>query len=589
MVKRVGISTVRKAAPAERTSHLAPQTDTAERGVDRLLHLQQAIGNRATQSLLASGLLQPKRSIGPVNELPAPVSQLQRMCAECEEEEEEKSETLQRKPRSSGLSPIQAKLTVSEPGDKYEQEADRVALKVMRSPRTGDGSTESPTRVSSNSSSKRGNLDSNTKSFMESRFSTNFDQVRVHTGRRAAKAAVALDARAFTIGPDIYFGSGEYRPHDSSGRLLLAHELTHVVQQGYSNPMVQRQETGTSNDVTNQTSAIPTGDNIAPVVEEADRGTRKAIEVLEEALKAADGALAEKAFDEEKLARIQVQADKLRPMLEAYRKVDRGEPPDPGLTLDFDPERDQIDEGDADVLATGDFEDSGPAGAAPPQAFASRQAHGLVSLRVGGVDVQRAVCGGLCIAGAIALGALLLSGCSKKKAKGCTASATGISLGKSSSLNDGTKYGLTTPIIVRGTDLADVLDSELVGTSIDHTGSMATRPSATGSTSGFMAANSIPPDRHTSSIADHLSYFDTKGGDGSYSNLQMDLFKIPKCGIKTAQDMPNSGYRIKRNVKKEGTKVVGIITKTAEAVAIGSHKSTAGLTAKRETKVTLRP
>lgn len=170
----------------------------------------------------------------------------------------------------------------------------------------------------------------------------------------------------------------------------------------------------------------------------------------------------------------------------------------------------------------------------------------------------------------------------------CTASATGVSLGESGPFNDGTQYGLRTPITVRGKELADVLDSELVGTSIDHTGSMTKRPSAKSRNSEFMAADKIPDDHHGSGIADHLSYFDKHGGDGSYDRLQMDLYKIPKCHIDTPQDMPNSGYRIKRQVKKEGKKVVGIVTKTAEAVTIDGHKSSAGLTAKKEAKVTLR-
>lgn len=170
----------------------------------------------------------------------------------------------------------------------------------------------------------------------------------------------------------------------------------------------------------------------------------------------------------------------------------------------------------------------------------------------------------------------------------CSASATGVSLGASGPINTGRKYGLRTPIIIRGTELADVLDSELVGASIDHTGSMAARPSARSNNSGFMPADNIPDDRHTSSIANHLSYYDNHGGDGSYSRLQMDLYKIPKCKINTPQSMSNSGYRIKRTVKREGAKVVGIVTKTAEAVTIGSHSSSKGLTAKKEAKVTLR-
>ncbi|MDP2105228.1 MAG: hypothetical protein Q8J76_04465, partial [Desulfobulbaceae bacterium] len=131
----------------------------------------------------------------------------------------------------------------------------------------------------------------------------------------------------------------------------------------------------------------------------------------------------------------------------------------------------------------------------------------------------------------------------------CRASATGVSLGASGAINDGTLYGLRTPIIVRGTELGDVLDSELVGASIDHTGSMTSRPSARSNNSGFMAADNIPDDRHTSGISDHLSYFDNHGGDGSYSRLQMDLYKIPSCNITTPWPISNSGYRIKREVK----------------------------------------
>lgn len=170
----------------------------------------------------------------------------------------------------------------------------------------------------------------------------------------------------------------------------------------------------------------------------------------------------------------------------------------------------------------------------------------------------------------------------------CRASATGVSLGASGPINDGTKYGLRTPIIVRGTELADVLDSELVGASIDHTGSMTSRPSARSNNSGFMPADNIPDDRHTSGISDHLSYFDSHGGDGSYARLQMDLYKIPSCNITTPWPIPNSGYRIKREVKAEGSKVVGIVTKTAEDVTIDGHTTTAGLTPIKQAKVTLR-
>jgi hypothetical protein len=74
------------------------------------------------------------------------------------------------------------------------------------------------------------------RDFMEPRFGQDFSAVRVHTNGRAADAAAAVDARAFTVGRDIVFGAGEYAPHSHAGRRLLAHELTHVVQQGVGMP-----------------------------------------------------------------------------------------------------------------------------------------------------------------------------------------------------------------------------------------------------------------------------------------------------------------------------------------------------------------
>ena len=74
-------------------------------------------------------------------------------------------------------------------------------------------------------------LDGAVREFMEPRFGHDFSQVRVHTDGAAATAAQAVQARAFTDGRNIVFGTGEYAPSTSKGKRLLAHELTHVVQQ----------------------------------------------------------------------------------------------------------------------------------------------------------------------------------------------------------------------------------------------------------------------------------------------------------------------------------------------------------------------
>lgn len=74
-------------------------------------------------------------------------------------------------------------------------------------------------------------LDSNARNFMEPRFGRDFSRVRVHTDAKAAQSSLAVNALAYTVGNNIVFGSNAYAPGSSGGLKLLAHELTHVVQQ----------------------------------------------------------------------------------------------------------------------------------------------------------------------------------------------------------------------------------------------------------------------------------------------------------------------------------------------------------------------
>ena len=167
---------------------------------------------------------------------------------------------------------IQTKLNISTPGDEHEQEADRVAEAVMRmpepvlqrqskngsdisTPSASDGeqslirrqvkSEGSTGEVGTDFTSRLGNgmpLDAASRTFFESRFGQDFANVRIHTDARATESAHALGARAYTIGRDVVFGSREYAPHTHAGRTLLAHELTHVVQQRHGDsPTIQRQ------------------------------------------------------------------------------------------------------------------------------------------------------------------------------------------------------------------------------------------------------------------------------------------------------------------------------------------------------------
>jgi len=102
------------------------------------------------------------------------------------------------------------------------------------------------------------------RGYFEPRFGHDFSQVRIHTDARAAETSRALNARAYTFGKDVVFANGEYRPETSPGRHLLAHELTHVVQQ----------ENGTAGAhlATSTLSIAPTND---PSETEADEVARE--------------------------------------------------------------------------------------------------------------------------------------------------------------------------------------------------------------------------------------------------------------------------------------------------------------------------
>jgi hypothetical protein len=85
-------------------------------------------------------------------------------------------------------------------------------------------------------------LDGRARSVMERQFGHDFSGVRVHTDREASASAEAVQAHAYTVGNDIVFRAGRYEPGSRAGQRLLAHELTHVVQQGAAAPLAQRRQ-----------------------------------------------------------------------------------------------------------------------------------------------------------------------------------------------------------------------------------------------------------------------------------------------------------------------------------------------------------
>lgn len=158
--------------------------------------------------------------------------------------------------------PLQTKLKIGEPSDRYEQEADRVAEQVMRMsqptnsdgygylqakplvqrrvPNTQGGVTEAPPIVYDVLRSPGQPLDPSTRESMEPRFGHDFSQVRVHFDGRATESANAVNAMAYTVGKHVVFNAGRYAPRKNEGRKLLAHELTHVVQQNDDQRVMQR-------------------------------------------------------------------------------------------------------------------------------------------------------------------------------------------------------------------------------------------------------------------------------------------------------------------------------------------------------------
>ena len=121
-------------------------------------------------------------------------------------------------------------------GEQYSINRKSISLfqsNVIQRSGRGPPQTTSSFEHTLNSSNGGGSaMSPETRSFMGSRFNANFDDVRIHTGSTAEMLSSNIHAQAFTHGNNIYFNSGKYSPHTAEGGLLLAHELTHTVQQG---------------------------------------------------------------------------------------------------------------------------------------------------------------------------------------------------------------------------------------------------------------------------------------------------------------------------------------------------------------------
>lgn len=182
-----------KAGAPERKPEAAGRNRMMETHAEAL-EMQRTIGNRATSLLLSGAGFQRPGSGVSVQRKCASCAAGKGKCSECEEKEKK----VQRKAGGSGAS----------------ASASPVASAVQQG-------MQSPGQT----------LEPHTRDFMESGFGRDFSDVRVHNNAQAAESAGKLDSLAYTVGNDIVFGPGRYAPHTGEGQRLVAHELTHTVQQ----------------------------------------------------------------------------------------------------------------------------------------------------------------------------------------------------------------------------------------------------------------------------------------------------------------------------------------------------------------------
>jgi hypothetical protein len=165
---------------------------------------------------------------------------------------------------------LQRRLEVGAVNDPLEAEADRAADDVMPMPnplasvhsvpplvsRKCDNCEDEKLHAKPNGARTQGGhapaivhqvlestgqpLDPATRDFKEPRFGHSFEQVRVHEDARAVESAEAVQAKAYAVGGHVVFGRGQFRENTSEGRSLLAHELTHVVQQDGGTQIIRR-------------------------------------------------------------------------------------------------------------------------------------------------------------------------------------------------------------------------------------------------------------------------------------------------------------------------------------------------------------
>ncbi|MGB8218590.1 MAG: DUF4157 domain-containing protein [Candidatus Methanoperedens sp.] len=231
--------------------------------VRQILSLQRDIGNQAVGRLIKSGTLQAKLKIGQpgdiyekeadrvaeqvmqmsgpqiISKTAVPTEVIQRSCPKCEKEMLNRQENEEQEVEP--LISLKFSNRSPPPIGENEEKLQRKAI--------NDCTSEVCPNLQSKIDNLKGGgqpLPESARTFFEPRFGYDFSHVRIHAGGNATAVARALNARAFTVGSDVAFGSGEYAPGTPVGDKLLAHELAHVVQQS---PSLARQKYPGQNEI----------------------------------------------------------------------------------------------------------------------------------------------------------------------------------------------------------------------------------------------------------------------------------------------------------------------------------------------------
>ena len=197
--------------------------------VDRILFLQRTIGNQAVGRLIKSGVLKTKLRIGQPGDIYE--QEAERVADQVMRMQEPKVSTETKVSSNIQNNSIQRRCPAC---IREHQSRKEEGEETLQTKENSDSTPKVTSDLESSISSIHGSgqpLSEPVRTFFERRFGADFSSVRVSSDSQAGELANTLQARAFTVGSNISFGRGQYSPGTSEGKQLLAHELTHVIQQ----------------------------------------------------------------------------------------------------------------------------------------------------------------------------------------------------------------------------------------------------------------------------------------------------------------------------------------------------------------------